>query len=278
MAHGGTDGADHMNHGAMPAGNPPEPKDSPAPADQSHAGHRMPEPAKPDPHAAHRAPGAPPAGQQGDHAGHAGHGAASSDPHAAHSANPNNSTGMSGAMQAHNHPRGPGVQSVAMMPSKRINEPGTGLEDVPHRALTYSQLESLEPNPDQREPGREIEVHLTSNMERFIWSLDGKKFSDGVDPIIFHKGERLRLTMVNDSMMPHPMHLHGMFFDLVTGSERNKPRKHTIIVKPAEKVSVDITADAPGDWAFHCHLLYHMNAGMFQVVSVRSPKAGEAHS
>jgi FtsP/CotA-like multicopper oxidase with cupredoxin domain len=109
-------------------------------------------------------------------------------------------------------------------------------------------------------------------MERYMWSFDGKKFSDVVDPILFYKDERVRLTMVNDTMMPHPIHLHGMFFDVVNGAGNHKPRKHTIIVKPGEKLSVDITADAVGDWAFHCHLLYHMHAGMFRVVSVLDSK------
>jgi CopA family copper-resistance protein len=183
---------------------------------------------------------------------------------------------MEGAgMQKHDHPKGPGVANVAMQPQSRLHDPGVGLEDVPHRALTYADLRSLKPNPDQREPEREIELHLTSNMERYMWSFDGETFSEVVDPIIFHEGERLRLTMVNDTMMPHPIHLHGMFFDVVNGGGHHKPRKHTIIVKPAEKLSVDITADAVGDWAFHCHLLYHMHAGMFRVVSVK-PKNWEA--
>ncbi|MEQ9527437.1 MAG: multicopper oxidase domain-containing protein, partial [Parvibaculaceae bacterium] len=111
------------------------------------------------------------------------------------------------------------------------------------------------------------------NMERYMWSFDGKKFSEVTEPIIFHYGERLRLTMVNDTMMPHPIHLHGMFFELVTGAGNHKPRKHTIVVKPGEKMSFDVTADEEGDWAFHCHLLYHMHAGMFQVVSVRKDMA-----
>ena len=102
-----------------------------------------------------------------------------------------------------------------------------------------------------------------------MWSFDGKKLSESPDPILFYQGERVRLTMVNDTMMSHPIHLHGMFFELVTGEETHKPRKHTVIVKPAEKISLDITADAYGDWAFHCHLLYHMHAGMMRVVSVR---------
>lgn len=178
--------------------------------------------------------------------------------------------GMAG--QAHDHPMGSGVANVAMQPVNRLHEPGIGLADVPHRALAYTDLRSLATNPDPRPPGREIEIHLTSNMERYMWSFDGRKFSEVVDPILFHEGERLRLTMVNDTMMPHPIHLHGMFFELVNGSEDHKPLKHTIIVKPGEKLSVDITAEAVGDWAFHCHLLYHMHAGMFQVVSVRAMK------
>ena len=138
------------------------------------------------------------------------------------------------------------------------------------RDRVYTDLKALTPNPDTRRPGREIEVHLTSNMERYMWSFDGVRFSEVVDPIVFDEGERLRMTLVNDTMMPHPIHLHGMFFDVVTGADDDphKPRKHTITVKPGEKLSLDITADAVGDWAFHCHLLYHMHAGMMQVVSV----------
>ncbi|MGK2742436.1 copper resistance system multicopper oxidase [Tepidicaulis sp. LMO-SS28] len=178
-----------------------------------------------------------------------------------------------GAMEAHNHPTGPGVANTAMQPQNRLGEPGVGLEDVAHRVLVYTDLESLAPNPDTRAPGREMELHLTGNMERYMWSFDGKKFSEVTEPIIFHYGERLRLTMVNDTMMPHPIHLHGMFFELVTGAGDHKPRKHTIVVKPGEKMSFDVTADEEGDWAFHCHLLYHMHAGMFQVVSVRKDMA-----
>ncbi len=164
--------------------------------------------------------------------------------------------------------RGPGVANVAMMPLNRLDEPGIGLDDVPHRTLRYSELRSLAPNPDTRPHEREIELHLTSNMERYMWSFDGVKFSEVKAPIVFYEGERVRLTMINDTMMPHPIHLHGMFFDLVNGGGGRKPRKHTVIVKPGEKLSVDITADHVGDWAFHCHLLYHMHAGMMQVVSV----------
>ena len=175
------------------------------------------------------------------------------------------------APQRHDHPAGPGVVGLAEAPVSRLHEPGAGLENAGHKVLVYTDLKSLTPNPDMRRPGREIEVHLTSNMERYMWSFDGVRFSEVVDPIVFHEGERLRMTLVNDTMMPHPIHLHGMFFDVVTGADDDphKPRKHTITVKPGEKLSLDITADAVGDWAFHCHLLYHMHAGMMQVVSVR---------
>lgn len=164
--------------------------------------------------------------------------------------------------------RAPGVANVAAMPVGRLDEPGIGLENMAHRTLSYSQLRSLEPNPDIREPGREVVVHLTSNMERYMWSFDGVKFSEVTESIKFMEGERLRLTLVNNTMMPHPIHLHGMFFDLVNGGGRHKPRKHTVVVKPGETLSADISAEHVGDWAFHCHLIYHMHAGMMQVVSV----------
>ena len=164
--------------------------------------------------------------------------------------------------------RDAGVANIVDSPTSRLHEPGIGLENVSHRVLRYADLRSLEKNPDHRPPGREIILHLTSNMKRYMWSFDGVKFSEVTEPIVFHQGERLRLTLINNTMMPHPIHLHGMFFDVVNGGGAHKPRKHTIIVKPAEKLSVDITAEHVGDWAFHCHLLYHMHAGMMQVVSV----------
>lgn len=163
---------------------------------------------------------------------------------------------------------GPGVVNVAAMPVSRLDEPGIGLDTVPHRTLTYADLRSLDPNPDMRVPAREVVVHLTSNMERYMWSFDGVKFSEITKPITFMEGERVRMTLVNDTMMPHPIHLHGMFFDLVNGGGNHRPRKHTVVVKPGEKLSTDISADHVGDWAFHCHLMYHMHAGMMQVVSV----------
>lgn len=173
-----------------------------------------------------------------------------------------------GAMQEHNHKAGAGVDNVAMAPTNRLDEPGLGLENVPHRALRYSQLRSLDPNPDTRPPEREMEIHLTGNMERYMWSFDGVKFSAVEKPIVFHEGERLRVTLVNDTMMTHPIHLHGMFFDLVVDDSNHKPRKHTVNVKPGEKLSFDVSAEHVGDWAFHCHLLFHMHAGMMQVVSL----------
>ncbi len=170
---------------------------------------------------------------------------------------------------------GPGVQMIAPMAQDRLGEPGLGLENVGHKVLVYTDLAALHPNPDTREPSRSMEIHLTGNMERFMWAFDGEKFSEVKAPIAFRTNERVRITLVNDTMMQHPIHLHGHFFELVTNKPGNKPRKHTVNVAPSGKVTFDLTADAPGDWAFHCHLLYHMHAGMFQVVSIR-PLEGDA--
>jgi FtsP/CotA-like multicopper oxidase with cupredoxin domain len=168
----------------------------------------------------------------------------------------------------HKHRLGPAVASVAEMPRNRLDNPGTGLGDVGHRTLRYSDLRSLAANTDTRTPGRQLEVHLTGNMHRYMWSFDGLKYSEVSGPIQFRHGERLRLILVNDTMMPHPIHLHGMFMELVNGNGNHNPKKHTVVVKPAERLSLDITADAPGHWAFHCHLLYHMHAGMMHSVQV----------
>ncbi|MEA1013917.1 copper resistance system multicopper oxidase [Sphingosinicella sp. LY1275] len=170
---------------------------------------------------------------------------------------------------------GVGVDSIAMAPIDRTGEPGLGLENVGHKVLTYRDLMALTPNPDKRPPTRTVEVHLTGNMERFMWSFDGEKYSDGVEPIRFERNERARVVLINDSMMTHPIHLHGHFFEVVNGHTGSHPVKHTVMVLPGGKVSFDLTADAPGDWAFHCHLLLHMHAGMFRVVTVR-PLEGEA--
>ena len=164
---------------------------------------------------------------------------------------------------------GAGNSGVAMMSKSRLDEPGIGLENTKnHRVLVYNDLISLKPNKKQRSPDREMELHLTGNMERYMWSFDGEKYSQTEEPIIFFDRERLRLTFVNDTMMEHPIHLHGMWMELVNGSELSQPRKHTLNVKPAERVSVDVDVDAPGKWAFHCHLLYHMKVGMFRTVAV----------
>lgn len=171
--------------------------------------------------------------------------------------------------------RGPGVDMIAPMPRDRTGDPGIGLENVGHKVLTYRDLVSLTPNPDPRAPTRTVEVHLTGNMERFMWSFDGVRLSEGADPIRFERDERVRVRLVNDSMMSHPIHLHGHFFEVVNGHAGYHPLKHTVNVMPGGTVEFDLTADAPGDWAFHCHLLYHMHAGMMRVVTVR-PLAGEA--
>ncbi|MBK9589782.1 MAG: copper resistance system multicopper oxidase [Sphingomonadales bacterium] len=170
---------------------------------------------------------------------------------------------------------GPGVAMLSPMPVDRTGERPTGLEDVTHRVLTYRQLRSLDRNPDSRRPSRELDLHLTANMERYMWSFDGVKLSEGADPIPFRHNERVRLNLINDTMMPHPIHLHGHFFELVTGEAGHRPLKHTVNVLPGGKVSLDLTADALGDWAFHCHMMLHMMAGMFRVVTVR-PDGSEA--
>jgi CopA family copper-resistance protein len=162
----------------------------------------------------------------------------------------------------------PTVQSIAPMPVDRTGDPGQGLEDEPD-VLTYRDLVSLDRNPDTRTPSRQMQIHLTGNMERYMWAFDGVKMNEVKAPIPFTLGERVRVTLVNDTMMTHPIHLHGHFFELVTGKGDHAPRKHTVNVQPGGKATFDLTADAPGDWAFHCHLLYHMHAGMMQVVTVR---------
>ena len=169
---------------------------------------------------------------------------------------------------------GPGVQTISPMPTDRTAEPPQGLEGVDHRVLTYRDLMALERNQDVRAPARSFEIHLTGNMERYMWGFDGEKLSDPADPIPLRRDERARVTLVNDTMMPHPIHLHGHFFELVTGHGDYAPRKHTVNVPPGGKMTFDVTADAPGDWAFHCHNLYHMTAGMMRVVTVR-PLEGE---
>lgn len=171
--------------------------------------------------------------------------------------------------------KNPGVQTISPMPADRMGDPGTGLEDVGHRVLNYRDLIALERNPDVRAPSRRLDIHLTGNMERYMWSFDGVKMSEPAEPIPFRYNERVRIRLVNDTMMQHPIHLHGHFFELVTGHGAFAPRKHTVNVQPGGAATFDVTLDAQGDWAFHCHNLYHMTAGMMRVVTVR-PDKGEA--
>ena len=153
-------------------------------------------------------------------------------------------------------------------PRMNLDDPGINLRNIDRKVLNYSQLRSVgdEIMAEQRKPTREIEIHLTGNMERYIWALDGIMFKDA-PPVNIKPGERVRITLVNDTMMNHPMHLHGMWSDLRTPDGDFQVRKHTIMVQPAQKISFDVTGEA-GRWAWHCHLLYHMEAGMFREVAV----------
>lgn len=171
---------------------------------------------------------------------------------------------------------GPGLDMVSMGAPDRMGYPGLGLDNVEHRVLNYQQLAALTPGKEKRTASRKMEIHLTGNMERYMWSFDGKKFSAvSDDPIRFAYNERVRVKLVNDTMMAHPIHLHGHFFELVNGQD-NQPLKHTVIVQPGSSATFDLTADEVGDWAFHCHLLYHMHSGMFQIVTVASPSGEQS--
>jgi len=161
---------------------------------------------------------------------------------------------------------GVGVDNVAEMPTERLDHAGEGFPPG-RRVLSYADLRALRPGSDPRPPSREITLHLTGNMERFIWGFDGKKYSEA-EPIILQRGERVRFVLINDSMMEHPIHLHGLWSELDNGHGAYRPYKHTINVKPGEKLSYLVTADEPGRWAYHCHLLYHMEMGMFREVRV----------
>jgi len=228
MGHGG------MGHGGHDMGAMDAPGAAAAPADP-HAGHAMP-----------RTPSVP------------------TDPHAGH-----DMSAMSSGMQTHpaSEEGNPLVDMQTMTPSAKLDDPGIGLRDNGRRVLTYGDLESTFDDPDGREPTRTIELHLTGHMERFAWSFNGIKFS-GAEPIRLTYGERVRIVLVNDTMMTHPIHLHGMWSDLEDEEGRFKVRKHTIDMPPGSRRSYRVTADALGRWAYHCHLLYHMEAGMFREVRV----------
>ncbi|MDI9777081.1 copper resistance system multicopper oxidase [Pseudomonas putida] len=181
----------------------------------------------------------------------------------------NNMAGMSGAMQSHpaSETNNPLVDMQTMSPTPKLNDPGIGLRNNGRRVLTYADLRSTFIDPDGREPGRTIELHLTGHMDKFAWSFDGIKFSDA-EPLRLKYGERLRITLVNDTMMTHPIHLHGMWSDLEDENGNFMVRKHTIDMPPGSKRSYRVTADALGRWAYHCHLLFHMEMGMFREVRV----------
>ena len=161
---------------------------------------------------------------------------------------------------------GPGVDMTVPTPRGNLDDPGVGLRDNGRRVLTYADLKSTAPVGDAK-PDRSITLHLTGNMDRYIWSFDAMKFSDAA-PLRFEKGERVRITLVNDTMMTHPIHLHGMWSDVESAEGEFQVRKHTVVVQPAQTVSYRITAGPSGRWAYHCHLLFHMEAGMFREVVV----------
>jgi len=165
---------------------------------------------------------------------------------------------------------GPHVDMRADSPQSGLNDPGIGLRDhqqmYGRRVLTYADIRNLYPTADPREPSREIELHLTGNMSRYMWSINGVNFSNA-EALQLQYGERVRITLINDTMMTHPIHLHGMWSELETGDPDYIPKKHTVIVQPGSKISYLVSADAIGRWAYHCHLLYHM-PGMFREVRV----------
>ncbi len=174
---------------------------------------------------------------------------------------------------------GPGNAAVPMQMRSRLHEPGLGLGEDGRRVLLYTDLRAARPEDVYpKMPAREIELHLTGNMERYMWSFDGKEYSMAPEPIELKEGEWVRLVLVNDTMMEHPIHLHGMWMVLENGTGPYIPRKHTVNVKPAERLTVLVHADAPGPWAFHCHILYHLDMGMFRVVRVSGTGAEEVDS
>ena len=190
----------------------------------------------------------------------ADHGAAAPDPHAGH-------TGHGAVTHPLSESRNPLVDMQSTAPRARLDDPGIGLRGNGRRVLTYADLSSVFEDPDGREPSRTIELHLTGHMERFAWSFDGVRFADAA-PLRLTYGERVRLVLVNDTMMTHPIHLHGMWSDLEDEQGRFKVRKHTIDMPPGSRRSYRVTADALGRWAYHCHLMFHMETGMFREVRV----------
>jgi CopA family copper-resistance protein len=263
MGHGG-----HGDHGRVsaavkdsspPAASTDPHADHPAPAghDDTRAGAEV--------HAGHDMGGMPhqpvQGGEGGDHSTHRSHGTAQGKKdHAAQAG---------GALQTHpeSEAGNPGVDMQATTPSPRLDDPGVGLRGNGRRVLTYADLRSRFPDPDGREPSRTIELHLTGHMERYVWSFNGQRFAEA-EPLLLRYGERVRITLVNDTMMEHPIHLHGMWSDLEDEQGRFLVRKHTISMPPGTRRSYRVTAEALGRWAYHCHLLFHMESGMFREVRV----------
>jgi CopA family copper-resistance protein len=205
---------------------------------------------------------------------------AAPDAHAGHGSQPASAVDHAamghGSSTTVEHPpteRTPFLDMQVNQPNVGLDDPGPGLRNNGRRVLTYADLRTLSGPIDRRPPGREIQLHLTGHMERFVWSFNGQKFSEA-QPLKFQLGERLRITLVNDSMMTHPIHLHGMWSELEDASGNFQVRKHTVNVHPAQKLSYAVTADALGRWAYHCHLLYHMEAGMFREVHVEAGEGG----
>ena len=229
MGHGGMGGAmAGMDHGATPA--KPASQDMGGMAGMDHSGHDM-------------------SAMQGASMAGMDHG--------------------EGGMQQHpaSETGNPLVDMQTMAPVAKLDDPGIGLRDNGRKVLSYSMLRSSFDDPDGRDPGRDIELHLTGHMEKFAWSFNGQKFSE-VEPLRLTYGERLRIVLVNDTMMTHPIHLHGMWSDLEDEQGNFLVRKHTIDMPPGSKRSYRVRADALGGWAYHCHLLYHMEAGMMREVRV----------
>jgi len=197
------------------------------------------------------------------------HGAAPAKPAAQDMAGMAGMDHGAGGMQAHpaSETGNPLVDMQTMAPVPKLDDPGIGLRDNGRKVLSYAMLKSTFEDPDGRDPGRDIELHLTGHMEKFAWSFDGMKFSSA-EPLRLNYGERMRIVLVNDTMMTHPIHLHGMWSDLEDEQGNFHLRKHTIDMPPGSKRSYRVRADALGRWAYHCHLLYHMEAGMMREVRV----------
>ncbi len=279
---GGKQNAQVLDHSAH-AGHHMETEIQPASGHSTHATHAT--------HAGHMDHASHDMGkkpnQAMDHSEHAGHSMGAHSAHittnatpkrAAHEPTPLAKAGFGsnigpGAMAEIRHsPRefGPHVDMVAASPASGLADPGIGLREhqarFGRRVLRYADLKSLHPTRDKRQPSREIELHLTGNMHRYMWSINGQSFMNA-EPLLLTFGERVRIILVNDTMMTHPFHLHGMWSELETGDPDYIPRKHTVIVQPGSRISYLVTADAKGRWAYHCHLLYHM-LGMMRTVQV----------